>query len=180
MKLLPDDYQAKKTIRTKNSAGVDVTKAIRQALRASGASQREIIAALRQLREAKEEIAGIAKRRGRARGGGRSSKAKGWKGACIVRDLLLRRIPVLKPDDVWVKATSQGGCDLHLSPKAAEWFGFAIEMKHSESLAIWKALAQAEVNARKKSLPAILFFKRAYSPLYVALKAEDFLDQLNQ
>ena len=92
-----------------------------------------------------------------------------------MQDLLFLYIPPLERDDILVKATSQGGCDIHLSPKAVTAFPFAIEVKNSETLNIWRALAQATVNAQKKSLPPVLFFKRAHSPMYVALKAEDFL-----
>src|SRR5687767_7220018 len=85
--------------------------------------------------------------KGRARGGGQSSKAKGRSAVQLVRDRLLRACPALQPDDIHVKATSQGGCDLHLSPRAAEWFVFAPEVKNAESLNIWAALTQAQWNA---------------------------------
>lgn len=113
---------------------------------------------------------------GRARGGGQSSKAKGRTAVQQVRDLMLSVAPGLQPDDLLVKATSMGGVDLHLSPAAARWFPFAIEVKCVEALNIWAALKQAMDQSNGK--PPIVFFKRAHSPLYVALRAEDLLTLL--
>ncbi len=80
----------------------------------------------------------------------------------------------LAEGDVLVKATSQGGCDIHLSPLAASRFPFSIEVKNKENLNVWKALAQAQANATADR-PPVLFFKRAHSALYVALSAEEFM-----
>lgn len=132
-------------------------------------------ALLKQLVEDHDAVQHIAKRRGRAKGGGQSSKAKGRRAVQCVRDLLLRRFPSLQEDDVLVKATSMGGTDLHLSPLAQQRFPFAIEVKCVEALNIWGALAQAQVNAEKQSLPPIVFFTRAHAPLYVALPADVFV-----
>lgn len=110
---------------------------------------------------------------GTAKGGGQSSKAKGRVAVQLVRSLLLSAYPALEPDDILVKATSMGGCDLHLSPAALKLFPFAIEVKCQESLQIWAALRQATENAGTR--PPILFFKRARTDLYVALRARDFV-----
>jgi len=113
--------------------------------------------------------------RSRCKKGGSAAKAKGREGCLKVQSLILARFSALVEDDVAVKATSQGGTDLHLSPLALADFGFGIEVKRSESLNIWKALKQAEVNARKKDLPPIVFFSRSHTETYVALEAKEFL-----
>ena len=114
---------------------------------------------------------------GTARGGGQSSKAKGRSAVAIVADLL-RLTFHLGDGDVFVKATSQGGCDVHLSPLALDVFPFAIEVKNVEALNIWKALAQAQTNADGRT--PIVFFKRARTQMYVALNAADFLFYVSQ
>jgi hypothetical protein len=111
--------------------------------------------------------------RGRAKGGGQSSKAKG-RAAVLVVAATLRHALGLEEGDVFVKAGAQGGCDLHLSPAALRRFPFSIEVKNDERLAIWAALRQAELNATPLR-PPVLFFKRANSPQFVALSAADFL-----
>ena len=169
MKLLP-----RKPLRIETSRSLIIEKELAKCLKTDGASQKEIVTVLRQFREAKEEIAGLAKRRGRAKGGGQSSNAKGRKGVQDVKALLLKTFQLVE-DDMLVKATSMGGCDLHLSPEAQRLFPFAIEVKCQESLNIWAALAQAQVNADKKQQPAIVFFKRARSPMYIAMRADAFL-----
>jgi len=139
----------------------------------------KVIGAIRDVLAEHKAIANRSKRRGRARGGGQSSKAKGRSAVQVVRQALLAHAEAadvdLTEDDVFVKATSQGGCDIHLSSAAFRLFPFAIEAKNVEALNIWAALAQAEVNGIKKKAPGVVFFKRANSPLYVALRAEDFL-----
>jgi hypothetical protein len=111
---------------------------------------------------------------GRARGGGRSSKAKGRTAVVIVAEAIRARFG-LAPGDVFVKATSQVGCDIHLSPLALAKFPYSIEVKNCEKINIWQALAQAAANSTDE-LPPILFFKRAHTELYVALRASDFLE----
>lgn len=110
---------------------------------------------------------------GRARGGGQSSKAKGREAVQVVRALLLRAFPDLGQEDVFVKAGAQGGTDLHCSPAVQRYFPFAVEVKCQESLNIWAALRQAAENAGGR--PPIVFFRRARTELYVALRAEDFV-----
>ncbi len=166
-----------------NKKTSSLTKLVFRALQA-GVPASQVAEALRTLRSDCLTVQGRSKRRGRAKGRGQSSKAKGRSAVVLVRDLLLAHCqiadPKIKDDDIFVKATSQGGCDVHLSPRAANIFPFGIEVKNAESLSIWKALAQAEVNAKKKKAPAIVFFKRARSPLYIAMEAEDFLSGLRQ
>lgn len=114
---------------------------------------------------------------GRAKGGGQSSKKKGRAAVLAIRELLLQAAPWLEEGDIFVKATSQLGVDLHFSPRAAEWFKYAVEGKCVEALNIWAALKQAADNA-SEAHPPILFFKRAHTPMYVAVRAEEFLKLL--
>lgn len=110
---------------------------------------------------------------GRAKGGGRSSKAKGRAAVVLVADAIRARF-ALEVEDVFVKATSQVGCDLHLSPLAILRFPYSIEVKACESFNAWKSFAQADANATGAN-PPILFFKRARTELFVMLRASDFL-----
>lgn len=123
---------------------------------------------------AQRDAAAKLKPRGTAKGGGRSSKQKGRSACLQVQAALLAAAPWLTPDDIYVKATSQLGVDLHLSPRAQAWFGYSIEAKKVELLNIWKALKQADDNASPDA-PPIVFFTRAHADLYVALRASDFL-----
>jgi hypothetical protein len=107
---------------------------------------------------------------------GRGSKAKGRAGVEAVVNLLREAAPWLGEGDIFIKATSQLGADVHLSPRAREWLDYALEVKNVEALNIWAALRQATANAR--TCPPLLFFKRARTGLYVALRAEDFLKLL--
>jgi hypothetical protein len=113
----------------------------------------------------------------RSRGGGARSKAKGRQFMLDVAALVTTALQ-LEPGDVFCKATSQGGCDLHLSPQAARAFPFSVEGKKQETLNIWAALLQAAANA-SPDRPPIVFFARAHSEMYVALSAEVFLGRLS-
>lgn len=106
-------------------------------------------------------------------------KKKGREGVQMARSWLLRLFFDLEPDDILIQTTSVGGSDLHFSPKAAKLFPFAPESKRVQSLNIWGALHQAEVNAKKKGQRPVLFFSRSAKgsevkpTLYVAFKAAD-------
>lgn len=103
----------------------------------------------------------------------RSFKAKGREGVVMARDWILRLFPDLEPDDLLIQTTSVGGSDIHYSPKAAKYFPFAPESKRVQSLNVWGALHQAEVNAKKRKLKPVLFFSRNNGPLYIAFEADD-------
>jgi hypothetical protein len=128
--------------------------------------------ALRAAVESAERVTKLSTSRGKARGRGQSSKAKGRSGVQQVAAALTEHLGIA-PDEMLVKATSMGGVDLWLSPAARKKFRYAIEVKNVEALNIWAALAQAEAQANGQ--PAVVFFKRAKSPLYVACLASDFL-----
>lgn len=143
-----------------------------------GIPAKAITDALRALKNEHAAVQSLAKRRGRAKGGGQSSKAKGRAAVVLTQKALLDAYGLCE-GDIFVKATSQGGCDVHLSPKALQHFGFGIEVKCSENLNIWKAIAQARINADKKKLPFALFFKRANTPLFVAFDANQILPHID-
>jgi len=109
-----------------------------------------------------------------------SCKAKGKRACQEVKELLHRFAPVLDGDDIVVPTGSQPGADIHLSPAARNFYPFAIECKNQESLAIWKALTQAETHTNHDSDVPLLFFKRNHSKLYVALDAEAFFKLISK
>lgn len=133
--------------------------------------------ALRVSLDSAERIAKLSVSCGKARGRGQSSKAKGRQVVIKVRDLLRDCLGIPEQSMV-VKATSMPGVDLYIDPAARALFPYAIECKGVEALNIWQAIAQADAQATEVSLPAIVFFKRAKSPLYVALDASVFLSLL--
>lgn len=123
-----------------------------------------------------EKVVRIATPRGRARGRGQSSKAKGRSAVVWVKNMLHTCLNI-RMEDMHVKATSQIGEDLFLSPNARADFPFTIEVKNVERLQIFAALAQAEANATP-DYPAVVFFKRANTPMFVAMNAATFMDVL--
>lgn len=124
-----------------------------------------------------DDFAAVVKagRKGRTRTTVRGVKAKGREGVLAVRAWLLEMYPALDEDDIVVQTTSVGGSDLQLSPVARAFFPFGIESKNVQSLNVWKALKQADLNARKKGLRPVLFFRRNNSDLHIALSAADFM-----
>jgi hypothetical protein len=133
----------------------------------------EGVQALRWLVPQAEAMVKTTKRRGRARGRGQSSKAKGRSAVVAVRDRIAAVLGV-NPETMHVKATSQLGCDLFIAPETLARFPFAVEVKNVESLNIWAALAQAHQQAPEGQVP-VVFFKRAGTSLYAALTADSFL-----
>lgn len=116
-----------------------------------------------------------AARKGRTRSTPRGSKAKGREGVLAVRDWIVATFTgFLTEDDIQVQTTSVGGSDLWLSPAACLQFPWAPEIKNVQSLNVWKALKQAEVNARKRGRLPILFIKRNHSDLFVVISAAEF------
>lgn len=105
----------------------------------------------------------------------RGRKTKGRKAATLVRDMILQVFPGLTANDVYKPVGTMPGCDLHLSQAARSLFGYGVEVKCQESIAIWDALRQCVDNAAAAGLKPALFFKRNRTPMYVALPAEDFL-----
>ena len=142
-------------------------------LAATPAAQAAACAALKAVLDAHDEVA-KAGRKGRTRTTSRGSKAKGREGVLAVRAWLLDTFRAFAEDDIVVQTTSVGGSDLHLSPAASVVFPYAPEIKNVQTLNVWKALKQAEVNARKRGKPPILFIRRNNTPLHVVIDAAEF------
>jgi hypothetical protein len=103
---------------------------------------------------------------------GRKAKAR------YLQNLIADRIRMLfgcHKDDVKPAIMGESGVDIHLSPAMQERLPLAIECKYRESLNIWDAMKQAEANAVRTGLKPALIFKRARSPVYVAVKFDDFI-----
>ena len=106
-----------------------------------------------------------------------SAKAKGRRACQEVKDLLHKYAPDLKFDDIHVTPSGCTGEDVLLSPVARSLYPFAIEVKNTESINVWKAFQQAQnhsVGRGLKDIP-ILFFRRNRSNLMVCLEAEEFV-----
>jgi len=106
-----------------------------------------------------------------------SAKSKGRRLCATVRELLLKDVPELQPDDIIVTPSGVTGEDLRLSPLARTIFPIAIECKNQEKLNIWAALEQSETHAKEKQIP-VLFFSRNRDKLYVSLSGEKFIELL--
>jgi hypothetical protein len=78
-----------------------------------------------------------------------------------------------------VKHPNSGREDLDLSPRARVLFPFSIEVKFTETVAIWQALRQAEgyraPGVTAEQSPPVVFIKRAFTPVYAIVPAEVFL-----
>lgn len=103
-----------------------------------------------------------------------SAKAKGRKGAKEVKGLILSLFPELTEDDVIVASSGQTGEDLILSARARGLLPISSECKVVEALNIWKALTQAESNA--KGYTPVVFFRRNHTQMYAAIDAAELLD----
>lgn len=104
-----------------------------------------------------------------------SAKAKGRRACQEFQALILRWFPDLTERDVRVTSSGATGEDLQLSEAAAKAFPYAVEVKNQERLNIWQSLLQTSQHSQKLGLEPLLAFRRNRSELYVALRAEHFL-----
>lgn len=106
-----------------------------------------------------------------------SAKNKGRRAAQEAVDLILKHIPELSRDDLFVTPSGVTGEDIVRSAKAKRVLPFAFELKNQESLSIWAALKQAQshVNPEDNRTMPVLVFKRNHSELHICLRLEDFL-----
>lgn len=81
-----------------------------------------------------------------------SAKAKGRRLQNLVRTLVLRAFPELAKADVKCAVMGEAGNDLHLSPRAADYFPFDVECKNVERLNFWGAVRQVEARATRTPL----------------------------
>lgn len=105
-----------------------------------------------------------------------SAKQKGRRACQELQQLILRWFPDLTDKDVRVTSSGSTGEDLQLSEAAAKAFPYAVEVKNQERLNIWQSLAQTLGHAKKLNLEPLLAFRRNRSEMWVAIRAEHFLE----
>ena len=103
-----------------------------------------------------------------------SRKAKGRRLQQAVRQDLIDRLGI-DPGDILSTAMGQGGCDLHLSPAARERFGFGVECKAQERLALPEWWKQCENNAEKEGLTPLLLVKQSRKEPLAVLRWSDLI-----
>lgn len=108
-----------------------------------------------------------------------SRKAKGRKFQQQIRDDLIDRLGI-DPGDVMSTAMGQSGCDLYLSPAARERFGFGVECKAQEAIALPAWWAQCTANAEAEGLAPLLVLKQSRREALAVLRWEDLLALLRQ
>lgn len=108
----------------------------------------------------------------------RKGKARALQNA-IAEDLRSDLFP-LGPEDIRPAIMGTSGMDIQLSSRARALFPYAIEAKNQESLNIWAALKQCEINAEKETLRPLLVFKRAHTDTYAVLRWRTFCHIWNE
>ena len=103
-----------------------------------------------------------------------SRKAKGRRLQQAVRQDLVDRLGI-DPGDVMSTAMGQSGCDLYLSPAARERFGFGIECKAQERIALPAWWQQCTRNAAAEGLAPLLVLKQSRREALAVLRWEDLL-----
>lgn len=106
-----------------------------------------------------------------------SAKAKGRRLQQWVRDIILREIPSLEPDDVKSTSMGAGGEDVQLSPAARKQIPISIECKARKSIAVYGFYDQAKENAPKGMEPVVIVKGDRKTPLAV-VDAEFFLSRV--
>ena len=104
-----------------------------------------------------------------------SGKAKGRRLQQWVRSLLIENLNI-HPEDIESRPMGSGGEDLIMARAAREKFPFSIECKNQESGNVWKAMEQAQANA-KHYTPIVVMKKNNEKPL-VVIDAEVFVDMV--
>jgi len=108
-----------------------------------------------------------------------SRKAKGRRLQQAVRQDLIDRLGI-DPGDVQSTAMGQSGCDLYLSPAARERFGFGVECKHQERVALPEWWKQCTRNAAAENLAPLLVMKQSRREALAVLRWEDLLALVKQ
>ena len=75
-----------------------------------------------------------------------SAKAKGRRLQQWMRELLIEELDV-HPEDIESRSMGAGGEDLIMARAARHKFPYSIECKNQESVNVWKAYEQAQVNS---------------------------------
>lgn len=102
-----------------------------------------------------------------------SAKAKGREGVQEVIALVRQLFPELGDNDVYKPTGSVPGEDVVFSPLARGLLPVSIEVKRCEKLNIFKALEQAESNA--KDWQPVVIFRKNKGNMYAAIDAAELL-----
>jgi hypothetical protein len=108
-----------------------------------------------------------------------SRKAKGRRLQQAVRQDLIDRLGI-DPGDILSTAMGQSGCDLYLSPAARERFGFGVECKAQETIALPAWWEQCTRNAAAEGLTPLLVLKQSRREPLAVLRWTDLLALLRQ
>ena len=106
-----------------------------------------------------------------------SAKAKGRRLQQWVRTLLIEKLDIHE-EDIESRPMGSGGEDLIMSRAAREKFPFSVEAKNQETGNVWKAMEQAQANA-KHYTPIVVMKKNNEKPL-VVIDAEVFVDMVGE
>lgn len=103
-----------------------------------------------------------------------SAKKKG-RALCVkIKELILKAVPDLDPQDIAIPPPSCPGEDLWLSPKARRALPISIEAKNQETAKVWDWIAQAKSNA-STHVPVVVFSRNREPEPYVIVSLRDFL-----
>ena len=108
-----------------------------------------------------------------------SAKAKGRRLQQWVRDLILSNHRSLEEDDVRSTSMGAGGEDVLLSPAARALLPVSIECKSMASMAFYKWMDQAFVNAPKDTEPLVVAKANNRKPV-VIVDAEYFFSNFRK
>lgn len=106
-----------------------------------------------------------------------SRKAKGREFQKSLRGDLISVLGI-DPGDILSTGMGQPGCDLYLSPAARERFGFGVEAKRQERIALPEWWRQCEENAAKEDLTPLLVFRQNRREPLAVLRWSDLLEIL--
>ena len=106
-----------------------------------------------------------------------SAKAKGRRLQQWVRTLLIEKLDIHE-EDIESRPMGSGGEDLIMARAAREKFPFSVECKNQETGNVWKAMEQAQANA-KHYTPIVVMKKNNEKPL-VVIDAEVFIDMIGE
>ena len=106
-----------------------------------------------------------------------SAKAKGRRLQQWVRTLLIEKLDIHE-EDIESRRMGSGGEDLIMARAAREKFPFSVECKNQETGNVWKAMEQAQANA-KHYTPIVVMKKNNEKPL-VVIDAEVFIDMIGE
>lgn len=106
-----------------------------------------------------------------------SRKAKGRRFQQEIRDDLISRLGI-NHGDILSTPMGQAGCDIYLSPAARERFGFGVECKAQERIALPEWWKQCARNAAAEGLAPLLILKQSRREALAVLRWTDLLSLL--